>query len=422
MSKFLQHCRRHTATCLAVGLALAAPSAWAALTGAGTEISNDASVSYSVNNVPQTAASNKVKFTVDNLVRVVVSESGNSATSVTPGATGQVLTFTVTNTGNATQDYILTSISTVAKDQTLALGSPSTIYTDAFNPTSCQAYVESKPVADGYDASDTATSISSLAADQSKTVYVVCSIPIDQANGTDALAALVATTANSGSCATTCAATVETTGADTAGIDVVFADVAGSDDSNRDGKHSARDAFRVTSASLSISKTVTLVCDPFNFAGNGSTVYPKNVPGAYVQYAITVSNAAGSGQSAKLTTITDQLPAGALAFDPDLRTGSSSACATSNPESAAGRGFKLTCTGGTRACVGTPVFYTGVVDAPNPDAIEVSTCSGKPCVTITAGDTPTGAKVLGTEAGQGYAAGELKPGESITIHFNAIIQ
>ncbi len=41
-------------------------------------------------------------------------------------------------------------------------------------------------------------------------------------------------------------------------------------------------------------------------------------------------------------------------------------------------------------------------------------------VTITAGNTPAGNKVLPGEGS--YAAGELKPNESITIRFNAIIQ
>ena len=421
MSTFLQHCRRHGAALLACGLALAAPSTWAQITAAGTDITNNATVNYSVNSVPQTSQSNTATFKVDNLVRVVVSESGNSATSVTPGASAQVLTFTVTNTGNAVQDYSLSWVANVAAGQTVSLNSIT--YTDAvgFDPTGCAAYVESSPAANGYQSgSDIATSISSLAATFAKTVYVVCNIPLGQANGNDALVALVATTANAGSCATSCTTTPEdiNTADNPATVQVVFGDVTGSDDNNRDGKHSARDAYEVTSAALSINKTVTLICDPFNFAGTAGppAVYPKNVPGAYVRYEITVSNAVGSGQSTTLTTISDALPA-AIAFDPDLRTGSATACATSNPESAAGSGFKLTCTGGARACVGTPVFFTGAVDAPNPDAVSVAGQG----VTITAGDlTGTVNEVLGTETG--YNPGELKPGESITIRFNAIIQ
>jgi len=405
MSNFLQHTRRQAAAILALGLMLASPMAWAAGTASGTDISNNAQVNYSVGGVAQTTPSNSATFKVDNVVRVLVSEGNNAATPVIPGASAQVVTFTVTNQGNTTQDYSLAAAN-LANGTTLTLGA--TTHTDSFDGTACSVRVESGATA-GYQAGeDTATSIASLAADASKTVYVVCNIPLSLANGADAIVSLTATTSNATSCATACVTTTQTAGADSPlVVDVVFGDAAGSDDSARDGKHSARDAYRVTSASLSINKTVVPVCDPFNFNAT-----PKNVPGAYVRYEITIANAPGSGASATLTTITDALPA-AIAFDPDLRTGSGSACAASNPESAAGSGFKLSCTGGSRACVGTPVFYTGASDT---DAVTVAGQN----VTVTAGSGPAGNKVLGVEAG--YAAGELKPGESITIRFNAIIQ
>jgi hypothetical protein len=393
------------AAVLALGIALASPAAWAAGTASGTDITNNAQVNYSVGGVAQTTPSNSATFKVDNLVRVQVSEGNNAATSVVPGASAQVVTYTVTNQGNTTQDYSLASAN-LANGTTLTLGAVN--HTDSFDGTACAAYVESGATA-GYQAGeDTATSISNLAADASKTVYVVCNIPLSLANGADAIVSLTATTANAGTCPGACATTLQTGVADNpTQVDVVFGDAAGTDDVARDGKGSARDAYRVVSASLSITKTVTPVCDPFNFNTN-----PKNVPGAYVRYEITVSNAVGSGASATLTTITDALPA-AIAFDPDLRTGSAVACAASNPESAAGSGFKLSCTGGTRACAATPVFYTGANDT---DAVTVAGQN----VTVNAGSGPAGNKVLGTEAG--YAAGELKPGESITIRFNAIIQ
>jgi hypothetical protein len=407
MSKILLEFRRHAGTVLALGLAFAAPASWATGTASGTDISNNASVNYQVSGVTQTSQSNIVTFKVDNLVRLVVAEVGTTATAVIPGASAQVTTFTVTNTGNTPQDYSLASAN-LPNGTTITLGSS---YTDSFDGSSCQAYVESGATAGYQSGQDTAVAIQNLAADTSRTVHVVCNIPLSLANGAAAVVSLTATTANAGTCTangTGCVTTTQTAGADNpAAVDVVFGDAAGSDDSARDGKHSARDAFAVTTATLSISKTVTPICDPFNFSSN-----PKNVPGAYVQYAITIANAGGAGQSATLTTITDVLPV-AIAYDPDLRTGSPTACATSNPESAAGSGFKLTCTGGTRGCATTPVFYTGASDT---DAVTVSGQN----VTVTAGNGPAGNKVLPGEGS--YAAGELKPGESITIRFNAIIQ
>ena len=56
-----------------------------------------------------------------------------------------------------------------------------------------------------------------------------------------------------------------------------------------DGAHSIYGAFKVASSVLSVAKVTTLLCDPIN--GN---VNPKNIPGAVVQYAVTITNAAGA--------------------------------------------------------------------------------------------------------------------------------
>ena len=163
----------------------------------------------------------------------------------------------------------------------------------------------------------------------------------------------------------------------------------------------------VTGAALSVTKTVALICDPVNF-----NVNPRSIPGAYMRYEVTIANGAGAVNSATLTTIGDVLDLN-LNFDNDLRTGGASACATSPPESGAiGNGFKLSCTGGTRAC-NTPLFFTSVVDT---DAIGIAGST----ITLTFGDGPAGVKALPTEAG--YTAGELKPGESVTMRFNAIVK
>ena len=163
----------------------------------------------------------------------------------------------------------------------------------------------------------------------------------------------------------------------------------------------------VTGVTLSVAKTVALVCDPTNF-----NVNPRSIPGAYVRYEITVTNAASAVNSATLTTIDDVLNTN-LNFDNDLRTGSAGACATSPPESGAtGNGFKLTCAGGTRAC-NTPIFFTSAADA---DAVGIAGST----ITLTFGSAPAGVKALPVETG--YTAGELKPGESVTIRFNTIVK
>ena len=68
-------------------------------TSAGQAINNTATVGYSVGAVaPPDVSSNRASFVVDMLVNLSVAELGGSATVVVPGATGQVTTFTVTNT------------------------------------------------------------------------------------------------------------------------------------------------------------------------------------------------------------------------------------------------------------------------------------------------------------------------------------
>ena len=163
---------------------------------------------------------------------------------------------------------------------------------------------------------------------------------------------------------------------------------------------------------LSVVKTVRVVCDPFTFAGNGVTITPKAIPGAYMQYTITITNGPAAVNSATLTTIGDALDP-FLNFDSDLRTGSVTTCASSPPESAVGKGFVLQCSGGTRTSCSSPVYFTSAADT-DPMAISGSS------ITLTFGDAPSVPKALPTEAG--YTAGELKPGESVTIRFNTIVK
>src|ERR1700733_4589034 len=92
---------------VSIGLAamVGCGSAWAAGTTAGVTISNTATVGYTVGGVSQPdVSSNAASFVVDELVNLSVAEVGGSVTTVVPGAKGQVATFTVTNTSNATLD------------------------------------------------------------------------------------------------------------------------------------------------------------------------------------------------------------------------------------------------------------------------------------------------------------------------------
>ena len=389
---------------------------------ANTDISNTATLNYTIAGTGQPAiTSAATSFKVDNKVNVTVVESNSLPTLVAPNATGQITTFTVTNTGNSPMDFSLAANGAIATGQTVTLGA---VLTDGFDVTACQVFVESGATGGfqgAQDVNQAIVSLSPVAPGNSKTVYVVCNIPsaATATNGNNALVSLTATTANDGTCVlpagTGCVTTLATAGADNpAAVDIVFADLAGSDDAANDGKSSARDAYQVAAAVISVLKTVSPICDPFNGAAS-----PKNIPGSYVQYEITISNAVGAA-SATLTTISDVLNT-FTAFDADLRTGAGGVapnkCTSSPPASAAGSGFRLRCTGTARAAgVGTCAnaggqFFTTAADT---DAMNFSGGA----VNVTFG-VVGGAQALPAEAG--YLAGELKGGESVVIRFNAII-
>jgi len=395
--------RTKLAALIAAGLALgAAQNALADGTASGTSISNTATLSYAVGGVSQTdIPTTSASFVVDNKVNLTVAEVGGSLTTagVVPGATGVVTTFTVTNNGNTLQDYALSVNNAIASGQSLFGG------TDNFDVTACSAFVENGATAGYQSGEDTATFIDELAADDDATVHVVCSVPNTQVNTDVSLVSLTATTHTAGA-AGLGALTTQDAGADVANtVQVVFADVAGSDDLARDGKHSARDGYLVTSAVIAVAKTSTLLCDPFNGIAS-----QKHIPGAIVRWTIQVTNSGAT--SATLSTITDALSAN-TAHDANLvapvDAATCDSAATSAAESAAGDGFLIEYSNPARAVGGTGGYLTGAADG------DGATIAGQN-VTI---DFAAALPVDGTN---GYAAGELKAGETATVTFNVTIQ
>jgi uncharacterized repeat protein (TIGR01451 family) len=258
-----------------VALAVGTPS--------GTSVDNRAQVDYEVgtvaqlpiessptgNSTPGLTNGTDTSFLVDNLVDLTVAEVGGTATSVNPGQASAVTTFTVANTGNTTQDYALTPTNLVA----------GTVFgnTDNIDGNNLQVFVDSNGNG-SYDAGvDTVTFIDSLLQDTAATVFIVVDIPIGAANGDAANVNLAAVTHDAGSGAAS--ATAETAGVDTAGVDVVFGDTG------RDGTEDDDDSYLVSAADLNIQKSSVVISDPFNLLVN-----PKVIPGALMEYSVTVTN------------------------------------------------------------------------------------------------------------------------------------
>lgn len=265
-------------------------------TAAGTSIDNQASVSYTVGGSNQTTTSNTASFVVDKKVNLAVAEVGGSATRVALGASDQVTTFTVTNLTNATQDFRL-----FAGQQSVSIP---LLGIDDFNVSNLRVFVDTNGNGTYEADEDTATYIDELAPDATKTVFIVANVP-STAGSHVAIVGLEATVAAGGSSGSlgadlTATSLLQADSATT--VDVVFADDAQLLDQLRDGAHWAFDAYVIDSAAITLGKTARVVSDPYNLLIN-----PKAIPGAVVEYCLTISNA-GPG-TATGVNLSDALPA-----------------------------------------------------------------------------------------------------------------
>lgn len=288
----------HLGSCSVVALAIVGSvPAMAGGTLAGSTITNNASVTYQVGGVAQTPPPPAVNvFTVDRKVNLTVAESGAATTTVVPSQSGAVTTFTLQNTSNAVLDFALSA--TQSAGGVSAHGG-----TDSFDVTGVAIYRDTN--ANGTYESGTdvlVTYIDELGIDASVTLFVVANVPAALATGAVAEVNLVATGREGGAAGSQGAALAETAGANTAGMDTVFADAAGVTDGARDASHSDDDDYTVATATLTLSKTATVISDPVNGTSN-----PKMIPGAVVEYCIAVANAAG-GASATSVAVSDVLP------------------------------------------------------------------------------------------------------------------
>lgn len=289
-------------TCSAIALIAAVSTpAMAAGTLSGTTVNNTASVSYSVGGVAQTAInSNQGQFTVDQKVNMTVAEVGNVTTSVAPGSTAQVTTFTVTNNSNAVLDFGL-AVTQSANGTSAPHGG-----SDSFDVMAPTIYRDTNGNGVYNAGVDTAvTYLDELGVDASATVFVVANIPAGLTTGNIAEVNLTATAQAGGTAGTAGAVLTATSGANTTGVDTVLADAAGAapGDVAYDGKHSDDDDYTVSAAALTVVKYSRVVSDPVN-----GTTNPKLIPGAVVQYCIAISNASG-GAPATNVSVADTLPA-----------------------------------------------------------------------------------------------------------------
>lgn len=443
-----------------------------ALTPAGTSIANTASLTYSIGGAAQTpipssptgnnaqgGAGTPTSFVVDRKVDFTV--TGGAVVGVQPGQPGlpvapstatTAMAFTVSNTGNGPQSFNLT---------------PASVAGNTFTPGTFSMYV--LPVGTPFNpaAPGTAvTKITDLAAGGSQVVYVVANIPnVNTAaapasttllNGNQALVTLSvqATVPTAFATATLLAGSPEvgtvvpvggnaTGGANVATVDVVLADVAQSGvaavttptvaatpaagaDAARNGVVVAVGTYKIQSAAVLISKLSSPVCDPVN--GNTN---PMNIPGTAIQWAITLynptvdANGIAVTTNATLTAVTDPLDVNTL-FDPNKVAGQAAGSAgtlcsgtgsVNLATAAAGVGYTLSKTAPVAGAAPAVAAPAGSVTAAAPVA---GTNGGT--VTVNPALILTTATASATGTGTRTTAGDLIPGEYLTLYFNSIVQ
>jgi uncharacterized repeat protein (TIGR01451 family) len=289
--RFARHLQQASLALVMISSIAAIQSAHAVGTTAGTTINNQATVSYSVGGVSQTPiTSSTATFVVDNKIDLTVTRLDSAPVVAFPNQTAVVTSFTVTNTGNSTQSYRLAAtdlngVSVFGNADTLN----GLVLSTAVDTNGNNVYDA------GVDQIGNLGDIAPAASPTPVRVFVLANIPAGATNGQFASVRLQAQAATAGSSGATLA--VQTATADNpAAVDIVFADAG------RDAAEQADSQYTIQSAALNVTKSVSVISDPFN-----ATTNPKAIPGAIVEYTISIQNTGAAAATA--LSIADAIPA-----------------------------------------------------------------------------------------------------------------
>jgi uncharacterized repeat protein (TIGR01451 family) len=275
---------------LAVALAvMVVPQAvYAGGTRAGTQVDNTALISWNAGSIGYTT-SDTATFFVDELIHLQVTNNGATALTVWPGELERPLAFDVQNAGNSTIDIRVSAVG----DGALFVTDVELWYDDGdgtFDST-----LDANLGAGPYDTL-------SIPVDTVFTYFIVADVPASPttANTPDAYDLLVTAINGAGNAITA------DNGAAFDGTEVqqIMADDSGTaaGDADYDGSDSARATYNLVWATLSLTKTYSVIdSNPMNSGQHA-------VPGATVRYRLVVSNS-GSAPATSLS-ITDSTPAG----------------------------------------------------------------------------------------------------------------
>ncbi len=281
------HATRITLSC--VTSLLWASGAWAIGTGAGTSIQNTATADFQVGGIPFTENSNTETLTVAevldvNVTLLTVTSNPNNEVTVAPSDANQVLTFSITNTGNGSDDYALTGLSGPGFN-----GSGS----DTFDPTFVDIYFDDGTTPGVFDASDTryapGVDDPTLLADTSITVHILNNIGAGTVDGDLGDSQLTASSLSIASFPPASVAGDSVAGLGDGGGDLVLG--------ASDGTDALYGTYLVSSLVLDLTKS-SVILDPF---GNAEAI-----PGATITYTLLVE-VQGAGMATGVV-IGDDIP------------------------------------------------------------------------------------------------------------------
>ncbi len=331
---------RHISVCLA-GLFLLALSAstHAGGTAPDTDINNQATLNFKIGGADQpallsdgdtgTPGNQATTFKVDRKVDLTVVSNGGA--TVIPNSTDQVLPFTLTNTGNDTHGYLLSTITGLDATD------------DDFDMDSVRIFIDNGIVGTYEAGTDTpytaGNNVGDLAPDASIKLLIVANTPGTAGDTQTSLYHLLAQATYAGT-PTPAAKTIGPD--DPAAVDTAFAEAAGSagvaNDDAQDGKHSASGIFTVQFANVTVTKDAEVTNDglvPATLAPDA-----KAIPGATVTYTVKIINS-------------DTVPVTSMVLTDDLQV----ANVTYNAGSVS---FDSGCNGATSDSFATPTLTLNV--------------------------------------------------------------
>lgn len=272
-------CRNRTRQRAAAGfaaavLAVATAPAGAAGTAAGTVIESAATVEFDLAGTPVSVVSNTTALAVAERIDVVATLQSPQL-PVAPGDTNRALLFTVTNTGNGSEAFVLALDNVIAGDDFDPLPAAPSIYFDT------DASGDLTPGDAPYTAG---VNDPVLAADTSVDVFLVNDIPVAAGNADTGRTGLSATsTTGTGAPGTFIG------GAGDGGVDALIG--------SSGGEAAAEGEYVVSDLQITVVKSQQ-VSDPFGGA--------EPVPGATISYTLTI-DVTGSG-AATASVLADPVP------------------------------------------------------------------------------------------------------------------